>query len=141
MATNNVTYVCTIKESCSQTFSKYSDWADHEKNDHGKIMHVFYCNGLDGCKKGFYDEKEFKRHFEKMHSAHLFIADDYLLDPFYKRFWCGFCNCIIDTPEYSWYSKFYRACHIGAHLEGVLLDHGDYQVADHAKDWVYIKVS
>jgi hypothetical protein len=140
MATSNVTYVCTIKESCDKTFCKYIDWADHEKNDHGTVKHAFYCNTLDGCKEAFYKEKEFKRHFEEMHPAHSLVIHDYLLGPFYKRFWCGFCNKVISTPEYSWYSEFYRACQIEAHLQGQLLENSEYQVAYHAKDWVYIKV-
>jgi hypothetical protein len=128
MATSSLTYICTIIESCNLTFDKYIEWADHEKNDHGSIMHVLYCNGLDGCKRCFYNEKEFKRHFEEMHPAHSLYADDYLLDPFYKRVWCGICKCVINTPEYSWYSEFYRACHIAAHFEGGLDLNGNYRL-------------
>jgi len=133
-------YVCTISSSCNETFTKYIDWADHEKNDHGKIRHIFYCESLDGCKEAFHDEKEFTRHFEEMHPAHSLITDDYLLDPFYKRFWCGFCKKAISTPSYSAYSEFYRACHVEAHLQGSMLESGEYQVANHAGDWVYLKI-
>ena len=76
-----------------------------------------------------------------MHAAHSLDADDYLLDPFYKCFWRGICKSVIKTPEYSWYSEFYRAYHIAAHFEGSLDEDGNYQVAQAApQDWVYIKV-
>ena len=141
LSSNIVTYVCTILESCNQTFNEYIDWCEHEEKGHSEIIHIFYCNGLDGCKEGFYNEKEFKRHFEEMHPAHSLWADDYLLDPFYKRFWCGVCMKVIDAPEYSWYSEFYRACHIQAHFEGSLDKDGNYRFPQaHPTDWIYIKV-
>jgi hypothetical protein len=72
---------------------------------------IWYCDGVDGCTKGWYKKADFEAHFQEKHAMgwnkvpRSSLSSDYLLGPTHGvRLWCGFCNMVLEvSSEEKWY--------------------------------------
>lgn len=88
----------------------------------------WYCNGVDGCMDGWYEQAAFETHLRGNHAMdwnkppRSALHTDYLLGPEHGvRLWCGFCNMVYEvSSKESWYSD--RIAHIASHFDGTCPD-------------------
>lgn len=121
-------YGCTFPR-CDKRFGSKNDWKRHENSQHYKLE-MWKCNEPsesavgESCKKTFNRREHFKLHLAREHgikdSAHVeFKLKDCLDARNYEvRFWCGFCEDMVqvkDKGSDAWVGRFN---HIDNHFSG-----------------------
>ncbi len=84
---------------------------------------IWYCDGVDGCLDGWYNMTDFETHFRERHAMgwnrlpRSTITSDYLLGPEHGvRFWCGFCNMVMEvSSKDKWH--YDRLAHVASHFD------------------------
>ncbi|KAK5987253.1 hypothetical protein PT974_11377 [Cladobotryum mycophilum] len=115
-------YGCTFKQ-CGKYFGSKNDWKRHESSQHF-MLETWTCD-MDGCQKVRHRRETFKNH---LHRDHRMENDPKLVDKKLEkcrmgrhcdpRFWCGFCDKIIEIKEAGINSWTRRCDHIDNHLFG-----------------------
>lgn len=115
-------YGCTFRQ-CSKLFGSKNDWKRHESSQHYQLE-TWTCD-LPDCLKVCHRRESFKSHLQKDHMLESMkqLVEDKLescrlgrhCDP---RFWCGFCEQIIEIKETGVNSWTKRCDHIDNHLFG-----------------------
>lgn len=120
-------YGCTFL-TCNKTFGSKNDWKRHENSQHFQLE-TWRCDEerLEGgvCAKVCYRRQTFQEHLVKAHQ----LASD--SDPIkakldncrigrncQSRFWCGFCNKLIDLKRRGVDAWTERFDHIDDHFMG-----------------------
>ena len=119
-------YWCTFEslESCSKRFCSKSDWKRHENSRHYQ-METWRCHaqnlensGFD-CATLYHRKEEFRRHLQSSHS----MDDDAIHRncEAYRigrknqtRFWCGFCERLVDLNKKGPEARDERFDHIAS---------------------------
>lgn len=124
---------CVI-DGCDKSFGSKNDWKRHEQT-HPEQQECYRCAGTHHCNgaacfKVFY-------HGEASYRDHLKLCGVNNIDAMVLarkipalnqgRFWCGFCNDIVDSKTYGHEALNVRLSHIDKHYRG-----GEKR---NAKDW------
>ncbi|KAI1182276.1 hypothetical protein F5B17DRAFT_444372 [Nemania serpens] len=112
-------YGCTMPE-CAKKFGSKNDWKRHENTQHF-MLEMWKCDE-ESCEKICYRRENFRSHLEKDHQ----INDLTRLEPKLEkcrvgrnceaRFWCGFCEKIIEIKQKGHQAWAERFDHIGEHF-------------------------
>lgn len=118
-------YGCTFSK-CSKTFGSKNDWKRHENSQHHQLE-LWKCDeqGKTGpnelCGRACHRREQFKSHLLRDHD----ISDLAMIEAKLNscrvgrdcgtRFWCGFCEDIVDIREGGWTERF---DHIDNHFSG-----------------------
>ncbi|KAI1112138.1 hypothetical protein F5Y14DRAFT_442755 [Nemania sp. NC0429] len=112
-------YGCTMPE-CAKKFGSKNDWKRHENTQHF-MLEMWKCDEEE-CEKICYRRENFRTHLEKDHH----IIDQPTLEPKFEkcrvgrnceaRFWCGFCEKIIEIKQKGHQAWAERFDHIGEHF-------------------------
>ncbi|KAI0406412.1 hypothetical protein F4802DRAFT_613323 [Xylaria palmicola] len=114
-------YGCT-NPGCDKKFGSKNDWKRHENTQHF-MLESWRCD--DGsCEKVCYRRENFKSHLEKEHQ----IGDVKILEDklekcrvgrnYETRFWCGFCQEIVEIKQTGVQAWAERFDHIDEHFSG-----------------------
>lgn len=118
-------YACTF-QFCNKKFGSKNDWKRHENSQHYQ-HELWRCNektaSNEECGKTCHRREQFKSHLAKEHSITGSTVDTKLEQclkgqDFDARYWCGFCERLIEVEEKglkSWTSRF---DHIDDHFSG-----------------------
>ncbi|KAJ8133226.1 hypothetical protein O1611_g401 [Lasiodiplodia mahajangana] len=114
-------YACTMPD-CHKRFGSKNDWKRHENTQHF-MVESWRCDE-ERCEAVYYHREQFKAHLEKDHQ----IGDQSQLEAKLEqcrvgqnceaRFWCGYCEKIIEIKEKGHQARNERFDHIGDHLSG-----------------------
>ncbi|KAI1200804.1 hypothetical protein F5X97DRAFT_331761 [Nemania serpens] len=112
-------YGCTMPD-CAKKFGSKNDWKRHENTQHF-MLEMWKCEE-ESCEKICYRRENFRTHLEKDHR----IMDPARLEPKLEkcrvgrnceaRFWCGFCEKIIEIKQKGHQAWAERFDHIGEHF-------------------------
>ena len=119
-------YGCTFL-TCSETFGSKNDWKRHENSKHFP-QETWRCDaekvGGGACVKACYRRHSFQEHLKKDHD----ISDPEVLKTKVDacrigrncqvRFWCGFCNKLVDLINKGLEAWTERFDHIDDHFMG-----------------------
>ncbi|KAI3326213.1 hypothetical protein HD806DRAFT_552516 [Xylariaceae sp. AK1471] len=121
-------YGCTMPE-CDKRFGSKNDWKRHENTQHF-MLEMWRCderkdgNVPEACEKVSYRREIFRNHLEKDHH----IADQNILEAKLEkcrvgrnceaRFWCGFCQKIVEIKQKGVQAWAERFDHIDEHFSG-----------------------
>lgn len=120
-------YGCTYSPECKKTFGSKHDWQRHENTQHFRVE-LWRCGeertGGGVCAKVFHRRVSFFDHLRTQHK----ISDDKTLAEkcdkcrigrnYSARFWCGFCNKLIDFTKRGYEAWNERFSHIDEHFMG-----------------------
>lgn len=122
-------YGCTFTH-CTKKFGSKNDWKRHENSQHFQLE-VWKCNektsaaGLEKeCGKACFRREQFRTHLERDHKitspdmANQKLKECLVGNDLESKFWCGFCNKVVEAKEKglkSWTSRFN---HIDDHFSG-----------------------
>lgn len=119
-------YGCTF-DNCSKTFGSKNDWKRHESSQHWHLeTWKCDCKKTDGepCDKGFLRRESFKNHLQHNHT----MTDSKQIDEKLEncrigrhcesRFWCGFCEKLIEIGPEKVNAWTLRCNHIDDHFCG-----------------------
>ncbi|TGJ80357.1 hypothetical protein E0Z10_g8416 [Xylaria hypoxylon] len=114
-------YGCTMT-GCDKRFGSKNDWKRHENTQHF-MLEMWRCDE-QGCERFCHRREMFKAHLEKDHQ----IDDQNKLDAKLEscrvgrnceaRFWCGFCQSIIEIKQQGHQAWAERFDHIDDHFNG-----------------------
>ncbi|KAI5462436.1 hypothetical protein BGZ63DRAFT_214132 [Mariannaea sp. PMI_226] len=120
-------YGCTFR-NCSKSFGSKNDWKRHESSQHWQLE-TWKCeerrpNQTEPCGKVCQRRESFKNHLNKEHA----ITDDKEVGSKLEkcrvgrhcdtRFWCGFCQKIVEIGEEGVNAWTKRCDHIDDHFCG-----------------------
>ncbi|KAI0392057.1 hypothetical protein F5Y17DRAFT_379394 [Xylariaceae sp. FL0594] len=121
-------YGCT-EPSCDKKFGSKNDWKRHENSKH-YMREKWRCaekkdkNCSDVCEKVCYRREHFESHLSEEHQ----ITDPRTLEDKLKkcrvgrngeeRYWCGFCQKIVEVKQRGEKASSERFDHIGEHYAG-----------------------
>ena len=119
-------YGCTFL-TCNKTFGSKNDWKRHENSQHFHLE-TWRCDKerLEGgtCAKVCYRRQTFQEHLTKAHE----MSDKELINSkldscrigrnCQSRFWCGFCNKLVDLKKRGADAWTERFDHIDDHFMG-----------------------
>ena len=120
-------YGCVV-DDCYKSFGSKNDLKRHETNMHSEQKECYRCDGShqseDGrrCFQVFYNGRDnYKKHLDRCltQDPHLVerIANACRLPANNQgRFWCGFCNKIVDHEIYGPEASSQRLSHIDSHF-------------------------
>ncbi|KAH7026145.1 uncharacterized protein B0I36DRAFT_352048 [Microdochium trichocladiopsis] len=119
---------CTFA-GCTKRFGSKNDWKRHENSQH-LMREIWKCDERhpstpsEPCGKIDGRREEFKQHLTLAHG----IKDPHQIDlkiehcrvgrNYDERFWCGFCNKIVQTKSKGQSAGMERFDHIGDHYAG-----------------------
>ena len=119
-------YGCTFL-TCNKTFGSKNDWKRHENSQHFHLE-TWRCDEerLEGgaCAKVCYRRQTFQEHLVKAHQMSDKDAINLKLDSCrigrncQSRFWCGFCNKLVDLKKRGVDAWTERLDHIDDHFMG-----------------------
>ncbi|KAI0005650.1 hypothetical protein F4779DRAFT_598155 [Xylariaceae sp. FL0662B] len=121
-------YGCTF-QGCNKRFGSKNDWKRHENSQHFMLEH-WRCgekqtnNPSETCGKVYHRRELFKAHIEDEHHIKDHAALEARLDACRigrnceARFWCGFCQRIIEIKQKGLQAWTERFNHIDDHLNG-----------------------
>ncbi|KAJ2997815.1 hypothetical protein NUW58_g526 [Xylaria curta] len=114
-------YGCTMPD-CDKKFGSKNDWKRHENTQHF-MLEIWRCD-KEGCGRVCYRREIFKSHLEKDHQ----VIDQNTLEVKLEkcrvgrnceaRFWCGFCQEIIEIKQEGGQAWAERFDHIDEHFSG-----------------------
>ncbi|KAI1419700.1 hypothetical protein F5Y12DRAFT_720400 [Xylaria sp. FL1777] len=114
-------YGCTMPD-CDKRFGSKNDWKRHENTQHF-MLEMWRCDE-ESCEKLCHRREMFRAHLEKDHQ----IADQNKLDAKLEkcrvgrnceaRFWCGFCQKIVEIKQQGHQARAERFDHIDEHFSG-----------------------
>ncbi|KAI0182910.1 hypothetical protein EV127DRAFT_40829 [Xylaria flabelliformis] len=114
-------YGCTMPD-CEKRFGSKNDWKRHENTQHF-MLEMWRCD-VEGCVKVCYRREHFRNHLEKDHP----ITDPNILEAKLERcrvgrncearFWCGFCQEIVEIKQKGIQAWAERFDHIDEHFSG-----------------------
>ncbi|TRX88057.1 hypothetical protein FHL15_011059 [Xylaria flabelliformis] len=114
-------YGCTMPD-CEKRFGSKNDWKRHENTQHF-MLEMWRCD-VEGCEKVCYRRELFRTHLEKDHP----ITDPNILEAKLEscrvgrnceaRFWCGFCQEIVEIKQKGIQAWAERFDHIDEHFSG-----------------------
>ncbi|KAI0452088.1 hypothetical protein F5B21DRAFT_353235 [Xylaria acuta] len=114
-------YGCTMPD-CDKKFGSKNDWKRHENTQHF-MLEMWRCDE-EGCEKVCYRREMFRSHLEKDHP----ITDQNILEAKLERcrvgrncearFWCGFCQEIVEIKQKGIQAWAERFDHIDEHFTG-----------------------
>ncbi|KAI0425954.1 hypothetical protein F5Y09DRAFT_80093 [Xylaria sp. FL1042] len=114
-------YGCTMPD-CDKRFGSKNDWKRHENTQH--FMSEMWRCDEESCEKLCQRREMFKAHLEKDHQ----IAEPNKLDAKLEkcrvgrnceaRFWCGFCQKILEIKQQGHQAWAERFDHIDEHFSG-----------------------
>ncbi|KAI0972294.1 hypothetical protein F4678DRAFT_471837 [Xylaria arbuscula] len=114
-------YGCTMPD-CNKRFGSKNDWKRHENTQHFQLE-MWGCDE-ESCEKLCHRREMFRAHLEKDHQ----IADQTILDAKLEkcrvgrnceaRFWCGFCQKIVEIKQKGQQAWAERFDHIDEHFSG-----------------------
>jgi hypothetical protein len=125
MKRHNRPYGCTFSR-CHKTFGSKNDWKRHENSQHYQ-HETWRCDEeTDGklCGKVFYTADSARAHFTKLHKVEepeileRKIAARRIGPNNQRKFWCGFCEKIVDISQKGDDSWTERYNHIDDHFMG-----------------------
>lgn len=135
-------YGCTY-QGCNKRFGSKNDWKRHENGQHF-LLEVWKCEeprtkkSSDICGRVSHRRETFKDHLVKSHGLH-----DHDLDTKMdkcrvgrnceSRFWCGFCEQIVEVQRKGLGAWKERFNHIDNHIHGK----GGYSQKD-MDEWKYV---
>jgi uncharacterized C2H2 Zn-finger protein len=135
-------YGCTFG-ACNKTFGSKNDWKRHENSQHFHLE-TWRCEEerSEGgrCATVFYRRMTFQDHLVKAHQK----DDEQIKSALEKcrigrnsqsRFWCGFCNTLIDLKKRGVDAWTERFDHIDDHFVG---RHGNPKQS--IKDWIPLDI-
>jgi hypothetical protein len=121
-------YGCTFPQ-CTKRFGSKNDWKRHENSQHCQFE-LWKCDEPsridpnDICGKPCHRREQFKAHLSKEHA----ITDQDVIErklircrvgrDCESRFWCGFCETIVETNGRGLKAGTERFDHIDAHYRG-----------------------
>ncbi|KAI8633994.1 hypothetical protein F5Y19DRAFT_260295 [Xylariaceae sp. FL1651] len=121
-------YGCTMPD-CDKKFGSKNDWKRHENTQHF-MLEMWRCdeqkagNVPEPCEKVCYRREIFRVHLEKDHHT----TDQHTLDAKLEkcrvgrnceaRFWCGFCQEIVEIKQKGLQAWAERFDHIDEHFSG-----------------------
>ncbi|KAH9900144.1 hypothetical protein F4778DRAFT_158908 [Xylariomycetidae sp. FL2044] len=136
-------YGCTYPD-CNKKFGSKNDWKRHENSQHFVLEswkcaeRDYHAPGTGICGEVLYRRKEFCEHLATRH----LIKDPSALDMKIEscrigrnceaRFWCGFCNAIIENSDKGLAAWTARFNHIDDHYTG-----RNGQVKQEVSEWKY----
>ncbi|KAI1332657.1 hypothetical protein F5Y16DRAFT_356164 [Xylariaceae sp. FL0255] len=119
-------YGCTFR-NCDKKFGSKNDWKRHENTQHF-TLETWKCivdfPGGGACGKVCYSEPPFKAHLAEEHGIRDDTGAKELVERgrsgrnWKDRFWCGFCNDLIDVQDDSMPAWAERFNHIDEHYTG-----------------------
>lgn len=119
-------YGCTFP-NCSKAFGSKNDWKRHENSQHFHLE-TWRCDETEPqggvCAKVCYRKSTFEDHLKKDHSISNSDAVKTKLDSCHigrncqARFWCGFCNKLIELKKKGVGAWTERFNHIDDHFMG-----------------------
>ncbi|KAI1126772.1 hypothetical protein F5Y10DRAFT_206511 [Nemania abortiva] len=114
-------YGCTM-ENCNKRFGSKNDWKRHENTQHS-MLESWKCDE-ENCETVCDRRENFRAHLEKDHR----ITDQTKAEAKLEkcrvgrnceaRFWCGYCEKIIEIKEKGHQARNERFDHIGDHVSG-----------------------
>ncbi|KAI1737545.1 hypothetical protein F4680DRAFT_468084 [Xylaria scruposa] len=114
-------YGCTMPD-CEKRFGSKNDWKRHENTQHF-MLEMWRCD-VDGCERVCYRREVFRTHLEKEHP----ITDPNIVEAKLEkcrvgrnceaRFWCGFCQEIVEIKQKGIQAWAERFDHIDEHFSG-----------------------
>ncbi|KAI1748048.1 hypothetical protein F4782DRAFT_534765 [Xylaria castorea] len=114
-------YGCTMPD-CEKRFGSKNDWKRHENTQHF-MLEMWRCDE-QGCERVCYRREMFRSHLEKDHP----ITDQNILEAKLEkcrvgrnceaRFWCGFCQAIVEIKQKGIQAWAERFDHIDEHFSG-----------------------
>ncbi|KAI0479737.1 hypothetical protein F4859DRAFT_529876 [Xylaria cf. heliscus] len=114
-------YGCTMPD-CDKKFGSKNDWKRHENTQHF-MLEMWRCD-VEPCEKVCYRREVFRGHLEKDHQ----LTDQNTLEAKLEkcrvgrnceaRFWCGFCQKIIEIKQKGIQAWAERFDHIDEHFTG-----------------------
>ena len=115
-------YGCVI-DGCFKSFGSKSDWTRHEQT-HPDQRECYRCDGLHRCngvhcfKVFYHGEDSYRQHLQ---ACEVKDIDDTVVSRkvpgnHQRRFWCGFCNKIVDSNVTGHEAINVRLHHIAAHF-------------------------
>jgi hypothetical protein len=128
-------YGCTFAK-CPKKFGSKNDWKRHETSQHFQLE-VWKCsepkssNPTEKCGNSSRDRAPFKKHMMSEHNRSEGDELDQLLEKYHlgrnceSRFWCGFCEEIMDVKQTGLTAWKERYDHIDNHITG----HGTAQMS------------
>ncbi|CAM1500687.1 Fc.00g098490.m01.CDS01 [Cosmosporella sp. VM-42] len=120
-------YGCTFL-NCPKTFGSKNDWKRHESSQHWQLE-TWQCEDMRSdqqkpCKKAFQRRESFKNHLQRDHM----VSDAKQIEEKLEkcrigrhcdpRFWCGFCEDIIEIGAERVNAWTKRCNHIDDHFSG-----------------------
>lgn len=121
-------YSCTFP-SCTKKFGSKNDWKRHENSQHFQLD-VWKCDVQHGglpsevCRKVFRRQENFKLHLQTFHG----MEDRRVLESklescrigrnYEARFWCGFCDAVVESKQKGLGAWNERFDHIDNHFVG-----------------------
>lgn len=118
-------YACTF-QFCDKKFGSKNDWKRHENSQHYQ-HELWRCNEKTGlneeCGKTCHRREQFRSHLAKEHSITGPTVDTKLEQclkgqDFDARYWCGFCERLIQVEEKGLKAWTNRFDHIDDHFSG-----------------------
>ncbi|KAI8950647.1 hypothetical protein F4801DRAFT_331600 [Xylaria longipes] len=114
-------YGCTMA-GCDKRFGSKNDWKRHENTQHF-MLEMWRCDE-EGCEKVYYRREIFRGHLEKDHQT----TDQNVLEAKLEkcrvgrnceaRFWCGFCQEVVEIKQKGIQAWAERFDHIDEHFTG-----------------------
>ncbi|KAI0445330.1 hypothetical protein F4803DRAFT_548277 [Xylaria telfairii] len=114
-------YGCTMPD-CDKKFGSKNDWKRHENTQHF-MLEMWRCDE-GNCEKVCYRREVFRSHLEKDHQ----LTDQNILEARLERcrvgrncearFWCGFCQEIVEIKQKGVQAWAERFDHIDEHFTG-----------------------
>lgn len=116
---------CTFAH-CSKSFGSKNDWKRHENSQH-QIREMWKCDERHPsaptrlCGKPCRSAEDFRQHLSLAHGlvtttqVDLKVERSHVGRNYDERFWCGFCNKIIETKSKEQGAWMERFDHIGEH--------------------------
>ncbi|KAI0102784.1 hypothetical protein GGR51DRAFT_279424 [Nemania sp. FL0031] len=114
-------YGCTMP-NCNKRFGSKNDWKRHENTQHF-MLESWRCDE-ESCEAVYYRRELFRSHLEKDHQTTEQSQLEAKLEQCRvgrnceARFWCGYCEKIIEIKETGQQARNERFDHIGDHLSG-----------------------
>lgn len=134
-------YGCTFA-NCPKTFGSKNDWKRHENSQHFH-QETLRCDieKLEGgaCGKAFYRRQTFQEHLKNQHGMKEESSIKGKLESCrigrncQVRFWCGFCNNMVDLKKKGLEAWTERFDHIDHHFMGK----NGFE-AKNIRDWMYV---
>ncbi|KAF2964919.1 hypothetical protein GQX73_g8635 [Xylaria multiplex] len=114
-------YGCTLPD-CDKRFGSKNDWKRHENTQHF-MLEIWKCDE-EGCEKLCHRREVFKAHLEKDHQIDDQNESEAKLEKcrvgrnHEARFWCGFCQKVIEIKQKGQQAWAERFDHIDEHFSG-----------------------